>query len=93
MTNYFNNKQYFTSTCPVLDGCEIQFTFPNGYVASVLRHSKSYGGFEGLWEIAVMYNNEIVYDTPITSDVLGWQTNENVEKVLNQIRKLPERIA
>lgn len=94
MTNtYFNNEQYLTSARPFMDGCAMRFTFPNGYTGSVVKHFGSYGGPQGLWEIAVMHNDQIVYDTPITDDVLGWQTDEDVEQVLNQIRELPERAA
>ena len=89
--NYFNNKQYLTSARSFMDGCALRFTFPNGYSGSVVRHFGSYGGPQGLWEIAVMHGGELVYDTPITNDVLGWQTEEDVEQVLNKIRELPER--
>lgn len=93
MNNYFNNEQYLTSIRPFMGGHALRFTFPNGYIGSVVRHFGSYGGSQGLWEIAVMYGDEIVYDTPITNDVLGWQTEEDVEQVLNQIRELPKRAA
>ena len=89
--NYFGNAQYLTSAHPFMDGCALRFTFPNGYTGSVIRHSRSYGGPQGLWEIAVMFDGVIVYDTPITDDVLGWQTEEDVKQVLNQIRALPKR--
>ena len=89
--NYFGNEQYLTSAHTLMGGCVLRFTFPNGYTGSVVRHFGSYGGPQGLWEIAVMYDGVIVYDTPITDDVLGWQTEEDVKQVLNQIRALPKR--
>lgn len=90
--NYFNNKQYLTSVRTLPDGCALRFTFPNGYVGSVVRHSTSYGGPQGLGEVAVIHGEKIVYDTPITDNVLGWQTDDDVEQVLKRIRELPERI-
>ena len=94
MTRFFNNDEYLTRMQPhPLDprGIQMRFSYPNGYTASVIRYKGSYGGYEGLWEIAVLFGEEIVYDTPITCDVLGWQTNEEVEEVLQRIRELPAR--
>ena len=93
MTRFFNNDEYLTrmQPHPFDGGIQMQFTYPNKYTASVIRHRGSYGGDMGLWEIAVMYGEKIVYDTPITNDVLGWQTDEDVEKVLQRIRELPAR--
>lgn len=77
-------------------GVQKLFKFENGYGASVISHEFSYGGDEGLWELAVVlvYENEgklsweLVYDTPITEDVLGWLTWEEVEETLKQIEAL-----
>lgn len=77
-------------------GVQKVFKFENGYGASVVKNPYSYGGDEGLWELAVVlvYENEgrlswkLVYDTPITDDVLGWLTWEEVEETLKQIEEL-----
>jgi hypothetical protein len=72
--------------------------FPNGYAASVIRGPFSYGGPDGLWEVAVMIPDgedpeewEITYDTPITSNVLGWLDVPGVAGVLLQVSRLPVR--
>ena len=68
--------------------------FPNGYRASIVRHAGSYGGKEGLFELAVMDSqNQIVYDTPVTSDVLGWLNPNGVEEAVNSVEALPPRAA
>ena len=64
--------------------------FDNGYGASVVSHTFSYGGALGLYEIAVLRGGDIVYDTPITSDVIGHLTEEDVTEVLKQIQQLPK---
>jgi hypothetical protein len=57
--------------------------------ASVVMHPGSYGFARGLWELAVLdREGEITYDTPITDDVLGWLTEEDVEKTLQEIANL-----
>ena len=70
-----------------------EFIFPNGYGASVVRGVTTYGGMNGLYELAVIEyedNGEIhiIYDTPITDDVLGYLTWDEVEDTLGKIEKL-----
>jgi hypothetical protein len=66
-------------------------TFPNGYSASVIRTCFSYGGDQGLYELAVLHGGQLVYDTPVTSDVEGSLTEADVERLLAQVEALPPR--
>lgn len=75
-TNYPNN------------GVQHVYAFPNGYGASVIKTDYSYGGKNGLWELAVLKGEDLCYDTSITSDVLGHLAWENVEEFLLQIKNL-----
>lgn len=70
------------------------YSFPNGRGASVVRFRGSYGYHAGAWEIAVLAfkpdgDYELDYSTPITNDVLGWQSDAEVEAVLDAIAQLP----
>ena len=72
--------------------------FSNGYGASIVQHKFSYGGDQGLWELAVMitredFSGEICYDTPITSDVIGRMDDAEVNETLEAIRRLPAYVA
>jgi hypothetical protein len=67
-------------------GVQWEFTFPNGYGASVINDG--YGREAGLWELAVLCNGALCYDTPITGDVLGWLTVEEVREHLRSIAEL-----
>ncbi len=70
-------------------GVRARVSFPNGYGASVISHVNSYGGREGLYELAVLdAKGNLCYDTPVTSDVEGWCTEERVEQLLAQIEAL-----
>lgn len=73
-------------------GDQIIHKFNNGYGASVVKHDFSYGGKQGLWELAVIYFYEddwsITYNTEITNDVLGNLTDKDVTSTLNKIEKL-----
>jgi hypothetical protein len=66
-----------------------RISFDNGYGASVVKGPMSYGGDRGLYELAVLDSNgELTYDTPVTSDVEGYLSEEDVTKLLEQIQKL-----
>ena len=77
---------------PNWDGVQAKYFFDNGYGVSVIKSSNSYGGSEGLYELAVLQGLEedweICYNTPITDDVMGHLTIEDVETVLNQVENL-----
>jgi len=77
---------------PNWDGVQAKYFFDNGYGVSVIKSSHSYGGSEGLYEAAVLKVTDddwqITYDTPITSDVLGHQTVEDIDSLLFEIEKL-----
>jgi hypothetical protein len=63
--------------------------FPNGYSASIVQGPHTYGGSNGLYEIAIFgTDGEITYDTPITNDVLGHLSEQEVEKTLTDIKNL-----
>jgi hypothetical protein len=72
------------------DGDQWTFRFPNGYGASVIRSSISYGGPDGLWELAVLDGDgDITYDTPVTGDVLGHLDEKAVVEALHRVAELP----
>lgn len=74
------------------DGYKKVYKFGNGYGASVVCSQFSYGGDKGFFEVAVLdANGEIVYDTPITSDVIGWLDFDGVAKTLREIQCLPKK--
>ncbi|HEY5392098.1 MAG TPA: hypothetical protein VIJ57_08280 [Hanamia sp.] len=75
------------------DGIQYIFKAENGYGASIVSHSFSYGHESGLWELAVIkyYGDDwtIDYSTPITEDVLGYLSDKEVNKILGKIKELP----
>ena len=64
---------------PFMVAKKARMMFKNGYGVSVVSHTHSYGGKDGLYELAVLdFDGNITYDTPITSDVLGYLTPDEV---------------
>lgn len=83
-----NFREYLKDTNYVNGGVQHTYSFPNGYGASVVKHDFSYGGKQGLWEIAVLEGEELCYTSGITDDVIGHLTWVNVEKILGEIKSL-----
>ena len=80
-------------------GRGVRFAFENRYGASVVRHSFSYGGRDGFWELAVLRDVDLVgpgriwewdlcYSTSITDDVIGHMTEAHVNETLRKIGAL-----
>lgn len=71
------------------EGHQIIFKFKNGYGASVVRHSFSYGNKDGLWELAVLDKvGSLTYETPVTGDVEGYLNDDQIIDLLQQIKNL-----
>ena len=72
-----------------LNGVGGKIMFDNGYGASVVRHDYSSGGKKGQYELARLdKEGELTYDTPITSDVMGYLSPKDVTEILIQIQDL-----
>lgn len=55
---------------------------------SVIRSSMTYGGDEGLFELAMLRDDKCCYDTPITDDVRGWLEVEDVLDILEDVQRI-----
>jgi hypothetical protein len=69
-------------------GIQARVGFENGYGASVVKGPHTYGGTNGLYELAVLYDDKICYDTDITNDVLGFLCEAEVTALLMKIKSL-----
>ena len=73
-------------------GVQAKHFFDNGYGVSVVSFPGSYGFRDGLYESAVLKGTEedweICYDSVITDDVIGHQTEEEVEVLLHDVENL-----
>lgn len=70
-------------------GQRATINFVNGYGASIITGGMSYTNKERPYEIAILKGEELCYDTPLTNDVFGWQTEKEADEVLNEIKSLP----
>jgi hypothetical protein len=83
---------------PVGGGKHGKLFLPNGYGISVVRFkipgSTRYGSYcdGNTWEVAILKgtpeNWEICYDTQFASDVLGYQTEDDINEILKKLRRI-----
>ena len=70
-------------------GIVSRLTFDNGYGVSVVKGPYTYGGGDGLYELAVLgKDGELSYDTPIADDTIGYLTQQEVTDIVKQIQEL-----
>lgn len=85
----FKDLEFEIMVDPYMSGKQSRIHFDNGYGASVVSHTFSYGGKSGLYELAVLKDDEIHYDNPVAGgDVRGFLSEEAVTQLLIQIQKL-----
>ncbi|QQV91005.1 hypothetical protein Freya3_68 [Polaribacter phage Freya_3] len=70
------------------NGLQAVMNFDNDYGVSVVKFNGSYGYNSDLWEVAILYKDALTYNTDITDDVLGYQTNQDVTDVMEKVQKL-----
>ena len=85
------------------DGIHGLLFFPGGYGLSVVRFRNPFGGGGSYtsndiedYEVAIIKGTkdqwDICYDTKITNDVLGFQTKENINDIINHIMRLQKKV-
>ena len=83
----FNELEF--QSHPNMDGVQARIQFENGYGASVVKGEYTYGGKDGLYELAVLDSNgKLTYSTPVTDDVEGYLSEDGVTRLLEQIQSL-----
>lgn len=80
---------------PLSDGVQHIYRFPNGFGASVIQTSGSYGGAEGLWELYMIQwwadsptAWDLVRNKTLFPGVLGWLDDIDLQLALEEIKAL-----
>lgn len=72
-----------------IKGYQRRISFDNGYGLSIVSHDFSYGGAEGLFEVALLdaKDGSIIYvDALGFSDVIGYLDFSEVAEIINKIK-------
>lgn len=76
------------------DDLQAVMFFDNGRGVSVIRGPFSYGGDQGLYELAVLKVTEggweLDYSTSITNDVEGYLNPHDVTRLMQEVQSLPK---
>lgn len=76
----------------MIDSQALMF-FDNGYGISVITGEGAYSDEDHPYEAAVLKGIQdkwlICYDTPITDDVLGYNTEKDITSIMKRIQELP----
>ena len=70
-------------------GVVSRMMFENGFGVSVISNTYSYGGKDGLFEVAVLdEDGDLTYDTSVTNDVIGYLSTDEVTEIMEQVQSL-----
>ena len=70
-------------------GIQAIMYFPNGFGVSVVKGPWFYSSKSEPYELAVLHKDgSITYDTPITNDVLGYCTRDDITDIMKQVQEL-----
>jgi len=80
----FNDLEFTTHP---LGGLISRMNFDNGWGVSVVQTSFSYGGSDGLYELAVLKDDELHYDNSVAGgDVMGYLTEEDITGFMKEVQ-------
>ena len=69
-------------------GQQARMNFDNNYGVSVIIGDMYYSNGVDTYELAVIYENDITYNTDITDDVLGCLSEDEVTEVMIKVQNL-----
>ena len=89
MTDYktFNDLE-FKAHEAIGFGLHARIDFSNGYGVSVVTGEYAFTDDAHPYELAVFKDGNICYDTPITNDVIGYLTEDDVTEIMKKVQDL-----
>lgn len=86
-------EKYIIHESRINGGIQKIYKFDNGYGASVVRYPFSYGGAQGLWEMALLSFDDISWHITYredfaNGDVAGYLSDKDVLELLEWIKRL-----
>jgi hypothetical protein len=85
----FEDLEFIKLDDGFMKGVQCRMMFENGFGVSVVSHTYSYGGKDGLFEVAVLgKDGNLTYDTPVTNDVVGYLNPNEVTEIMEQVQSL-----
>jgi len=82
----FEDLRFTMHRCGV--GVHARLNFENGYGVSVVLGNRFFSNGFDTYELAVLKNNELCYDTHLTNDVIRYITEEKITEIMLEVQKL-----
>jgi hypothetical protein len=81
---YLKSLKFIT---PNIDknGIQVRINFVNNWGVSVIKHKYSYGNSEDLWELGILYKDKLYSQNPLSAEVLGHLTDDEVNEYIDII--------
>jgi len=70
------------------DARQAELNFKNDYGVSVIFGSCFYSNGINTYEVAILYNGHISYNSGITDDVIGYLSEEKVSEIMVRVQSL-----
>lgn len=87
--NYEPEREIIISDKENGNSMQHSYIFPNGYGVIVVQNEHSRGHEDGRYEVFVVNDDELCYNTPIICDV-GYLTADEVAEHISRIERLPD---
>jgi hypothetical protein len=68
-------------------GRHVTYKFPNGWGVSIVTGCDWFYCSSNTYEVAILKDGHLCYDTELTESVLADQTPEDIQKILDTIEK------
>lgn len=93
MMKTFKDLKFLPHHCG--SGVQARMDFPNSYGVSVVQFKigDAYGSYTNNYdeyEVAVMKNGRLCYNTIITDDVIGYCKKRKVTEIMKRVQELPK---
>ena len=62
--------------------------FENGYSVSVIFGEQFYSNGIDTYEVAIIKDNHVCFDTPLTNNVLAYQNENEVTEIMRKVQEL-----
>ena len=66
------------------------FNFANEYGVSVILGECYYSNGIDTYEVAILKDGQITYDTPVTNNVIGYLKSSEVSEIMSQVQELTD---
>ena len=84
----FKDLEFKPHTLEYGNGKQASMNFENNYGVSVIFGEIFYSNGIDTYEIGILHDGSLTYDTDITDDVIGYQTENEISEIMEKVQQL-----